>query len=347
MSTFSHVLTSGMPLNNYKGVDSAITQRPTSTALLAIDSEDRYKTYLQYSQATLTNGGYKSPYDFVIEKNESLMNGFFTRLGLTEVNFPWIVPNVNKRTQRITFVYGAGGPLSINTITLRSGFRTPAQLAIDLQTAIRAIDPINLAAFTITYGIFTNGTASVESQVPIFEFKSNNPLVNFTFARMQYNSTSYPYGPENKQLFDLLGLDEDATLIGSDYIHGGATFCQAIRYIDIVCSQLVNNQALKDTMSQTITRDSLCRLYIESPSTPSNVPCNSATFCPVGCAPFQLYKDFNTPKQINWLPNQPIAGSLRFQVYDDGGVLLSEALGEENTALNKIDWSMTLLVSEN
>lgn len=346
MSSFTHVLTSGMPLNNYKGVDSAITQRPTATALLAIDSEDRYKNWLQYSEATLSSG-YKSPYDFTIEKNESLMNGFFTRIGITEVNFPWIVPNINKRTQQIIFAYSAGGPIVVNTISFRSGFRTPAQLASDLQTAIRAIDVVNLAGFTVTYGIFTNGTASTLSQVPIFEFKSNNPLVNFTFSRMPYNSSLYPYGPENKQLFDLLALDEDATVVGSDYIHGGSTFCQAIRYIDIVCSQLVNNQALKDTMSQTVARDSLCRLYIESPSNPSNVPCNSATFCPPGCAPFQLYKDFNTPKQINWLPNQPIAGSLRFQVFDDNGILLSEAIGDSNIILNKVDWSMTLLVSEN
>jgi hypothetical protein len=335
-----------MPLNNYKGVDSAITQRPTATALLAIDSEDRYKNWLQYSQATLTTG-YKSPYDFAIEKNESLMNGFFTRLGLTEVNFPWIVPNVNKRTQDIVFAYSAGGPIAVSTISLRSGFRTPAQLASDLQAAIRAIDPVNLGIFTVTYGIFTNGTATTLSIVPIFEFKSNNPLVVFTLARVPYNSAGYPYGPENKQLYDLLALDDDTTAIGLDYFHGGATFCQAIRYVDIVCSQLVNNQALKDTMSQTVARDSLCRLYIESPSTPSNVPCNSATFCPAGCAPFQLYKDFNTPKQINWLPNQPIAGSLRFQVFDDNGILLSEAVGDSNIVLNKIDWSMTLLVSEN
>lgn len=346
MAHISHVLTSGMPLSNYRAVDPAITQRPTSTALLAIDSEDRYKNYLDYSEASVAN--YKSPYDFAIEKNESLMNGFFTRLALTEINFPWVVPNINKRTRTIIFEYYiAAGPANGELIQLASGFRTPAQIASDLQAKIRAIDPVNLGAFTVTYGIFTNNTPTTESQLPLFEFKSNNPLITFNFQRMTYNSVLYPYGSQNKQLFDLLGLNDDASLGAFDYICGNSTFCQAIRYIDIVCSQLVNNQALKDTMSQTVARDSLCRLYIESPSTPSNVPCNSATFCPVGCAPFQLYKDFNTPKQINWLPNQPIAGSLRFQVYDDGGALLSEALGETGTALNKIDWSFTLLVSEN
>jgi hypothetical protein len=342
----SHITHTGVTLANYKGIDSAITQRPTSTALLAIDSEDRYKDWNEYF--TSNGSTYKSPYDFTIEKKESLMNGFFTRLGLTEINFPWIVPNINKRTQSIIFSYTVGGgPQNRHTITLRSGFRTPAQLATDLQVAIRAIDPVNLGAFTVTYGIFTNDTASTLSLIPIFEFKSNNILVLFYFYRMPYNSVAYPYDSQNKQLIDLLALDYDPTGVGGQYAYGGATFCQAIRYIDIVCSQLVNNQALKDTMSQTIARDSLCRLYIADPSTPSNVPCNSATFCPIGCAPFQLYRDFNTPKQINWLPNQPIGGSLRFQVFDDGGILLTEALGDTNEKNNKIDWSMTLLVTEN
>ena len=348
MSRISHT---GVTLPNYKGVDTAITQRPTSTALLAIDSEDRYKDWTEYYAATPTN--FKSPYDFVIEKKESLMNGFFTRLGVTEVNFPWVVPNVNRRTNKIRFLYNttAGlGPFTEVLITLRSGFRTPSQLASELQTIIRAIPEPLLATFTVTYGVFTLGGA-IQSAVPIFEFASNNPPVVFRWERMIPNSTDYPFGPESKQLVDLLGLDKPEPLTPTtgfgNFAYGGATFCQAIRYIDIVCSQLVNNQALKDTMSQTVARDTLCRLYIADPSTPSNVPPNSSTFCPIGCAPFQLYRDFSTPKQINWLPNQPIGGSLRFQVFDDNGDLLSEALGDQSTAINKVDWSMTLLVTEN
>lgn len=346
MSVISHHSALALPV--YKGIDSAITQRPTSSAIFAIDSEDRYKDWTTYHAAT--PGNFRSPYDFVIEKKESMMNGFFTRLAVTEVNFPWIVPNINKRTQTVKFKYsttGIVGPYTEVVISLRSGFRTPAQLATDLQIAIRAIPEPLLNTFTVTYGIYTAGTPTTQSLVPIFEFKSNNVLVTFTFDRMTPNSSAYPYGAENKQLVDLLGLDFDRTGVGGQYAYGGATFCQAIRYIDIVCSQLVNNQSLKDTMSQTIARDSLCRLYLADPSTPSNVPTNSSTFCPIGCAPFQLYRDFNTPKQINWIPNQPIGGSLRFQVFDDNGVLLSEALGDSNTAINKIDWSMTLLVTEN
>ena len=68
---------------------------------------------------------------------------------------------------------------------------------------------------------------------------------------------AYDYA-RSKQLFDVLGFSTENT---GYYLNGmgGPTLCQSIRYIDIVCSQLTNNQALKDTMSQEIARDVLCR----------------------------------------------------------------------------------------
>jgi hypothetical protein len=59
------------------------------------------------------------------------------------------------------------------------------------------------------------------------------------------------------------------------------------------------------------------------------------------------------PKQIQWIPNQNIPGFLQFQVYDDNGDLLDEAISETVDDIFRLrgagatDWSMTLLVSEN
>ena len=63
-----------------------------------------------------------------------------------------------------------------------------------------------------------------------------------------------------------------------------------------------------------------------------------------------IYRNFTTPKQIQWIPNQPIPGYLRFQVYDDAGALLSESTGlsyDLDSQYGNLDWSMTLQVSEN
>jgi hypothetical protein len=131
----------------------------------------------------------------------------------------------------------------------------------------------------------------------------------------------------------------------------GYTFCQFSRYLDIVCYQLTNNQALKDQTSQTVARDMLCRLYLGDGNLPCNINAGDANFCPPGCAPFTIYRDFASPKQIQWIPNQPIPGFLRFEIFDDTGAPVNEALTDiigtaENGAAAYLDWSMTMQVSE-
>jgi hypothetical protein len=337
----SHITHTGVTLANYRGVDSAITQRPTSTALLAIDSEDRYESYTQ-SRVVSTSFYNWNPYNFVIEKKQSLMSGFFTRLGVTEVVFPWTIGNINAKTNKINFTYTIASVATTVTIALDEGFYLPSQIASALQTAIRAIDA-SLVGVTVTYGV--DAVAGTNAVKPIFQVRSPGilgPFINFT--PMTNNSSLYPYDAKTKQLFDLLGFS-DINSVDAKTQTGGETFCQATRYIDIVCSQLVNNQALKDTMSQPVARDSLCRLYLVDPSTPSNTPPTSSTFCPPGCAPFTIYRDFNSPKMINWIPNQPVGGSLRFEVYDDNGDILSDSISALEG--NKTNWSLTLLVTEN
>jgi hypothetical protein len=70
---------------------------------------------------------------------------------------------------------------------------------------------------------------------------------------------------------------------------------------------------------------------------------NGITFCPPGCEPLTIYRNFTNPKQIQWIPNQNIGGFLQFQIYDDTGVILSDTIGNNGG----VDWSMTILVSEN
>ena len=100
-------------------------------------------------------------------------------------------------------------------------------------------------------------------------------------------------------------------------------------------------------MTQITARDSLCRIYLNSaPGVTSTVPADNAAFCPPGCAPTVIYRDYSNPKQIAWMPNQGVPGYLTFQVYDDAGDLLTNSvqLGwDENYSS---DWSMTMLVSE-
>jgi len=318
------------PLPDTNSRQVAQTIRMPSTALLTIDSEDRHTNY---EDARFSN---VSPYNFTISKTESLMSGFITRIGVSEVVFPWAVPNINPKTCTINYTYTIDGTPTNGTLTLAQGFYNPGQLA----TAIQQGFPGPLG-FTMTYGT---------GNKPAF-FYSVGDGNTIAFQPMVYNSPAfggtpaYPYPDTTKQLFDLLGF-ADGNTEQVEAGSGGYTLCQPIRYVDFVCNQLTNSQAQKDQTSQTVARDMLCRLYLATaPGQTSTIGPNVTGFCPPGCAPTILYANFNTPKQIQWIPNQNIPGFLQFQVYDDTGQLLDGSFPAVNLG-RYLDWSMTMLVSE-
>jgi hypothetical protein len=349
-----------LPTRNYAGIDSAITQRPVSGAILGIDSEDRF-TDMTQARDIIGNLSLPiiSPYSFTITKATSILNGFFTRIGVTEVMFPWTIPNVNRRTRQILVKYQVGaGPIAQVELVLPTGFYTPSQLASAIQIGVRAIDA-SLNAFTITYGtgapleVPPPYASAVTSSIPAFTYATNVAGTTIAFLPMPAPSTAYTPGgldynfpAYTRQLFDVLGFTSGNYIL-QELFYGGYTLCQAVKYVDIVCTQITNNQALKDNSSQVVNRDMLCRLYVADPSSPSNVDCKSSTFCPAGCMPFTIYRNFATPKYIQWLPNQPVPGVLKFEVYSDDGSLLTDIDTNLLNGYGRTDWAITLLVSEN
>ena len=328
------------PLPDTNARSPSITVRPSSTALLTIDSEDRYSNY------TDAGANPTSPYNFAIRKSENLMAGFFTRLAVTEVNFPWTIPNINKKTDKIVVIYIIAGTPATTIITIPKGFYTPSQLASQIQTAVANLNPA-LSTFQFEYGrAYVPGISGEE---PVFAWDTGSNANIVGFSRIQSDSQDYPYPDTTKQLFELLGFDA-SVLTPIRYGQGGYTFCQAIRYIDIVCNQITSVASLKDNTSQPVVRDMLCRLYLgdgggtgQSTTRPTD-----PTFCPPGCMPMTIYRAFPHPKQIAWIPNQNIGGFLQFSVYDDSGDLLGNSIADPITTYNQdTNWSMSLLVSEN
>ncbi len=309
------------------------TIRQPSTALLTIDSDDRFPSYT--AKRASVPGGYNwSPYSFQISKSSSLMNGFITRLGVSEINFPWCVPNINPKTNKIKIGYstvGASGPFAYGTVSVPIGFYTPTAFAAVFQSLGRSVTG-SLSGFVFTYNTVT----------PQFVYNSGSSSVWVSIAPMDYNSAAYPYNNNTRQLFDMLGLSTKNTTPGTNNVgaQGGVSFLQAIHYVDIVCSQLTYNQPLKDGTSQPIGRDALCRLYVANGEI--NVATTATPIFP-GNIPTTLYNDYTTPKQIQWTPNQPITSGLVFDVFDDQGDPLQQSMP---TGVLPNDWNITLLVSE-
>ena len=300
--------------------DRGITIRPSSTAVFAVDSFDRYNT------PTESQFGITGPYSFQITRNQALLNGFFRRIAMTEIVFPYYIPNINPKTKSIKVIYDGGAAA---TLTLTEGFYTPTALATALQSALIS-GGFTGAGTTIVY---VNGRFTID-------------------VGAGHDLILYPVNTNEFGLFDLLGGTADWINPGGQTLTGKVTRCRYTEFVDIVCSQLTYNQDLKDTSTtNTFSRDILARIYLECeneqpiPVNIAGTPTNVQDTIP-GTYPFTIYRKFPHPKQIQWNNEQPI-GNLLFEVYDDRGVLLSGNGTGNNGDFIFPDWRMTLLISEN
>ena len=206
--------------------DEGKTIRFPATALLTIDSEDRFK-----SAADKRSALGSSPYDFTISPGNggrSILGGFIRRMGVSEVQFPWCVPNVNRQSNTMNVAWDGGGPAGTATITLDTGFYTPHELAAAIETEVSALSA-SLAGFTIQYSDSLN--------LPVFYYDTHNAFINVGFSPVPVSSTNN-ITSQTRQLFDLLGFTT-LNITPFPSARGLSTFCQFTRYIDIECAQLV------------------------------------------------------------------------------------------------------------
>jgi len=285
--------------------EKATPIRYPSTANLMVDSADRNK------------GVYPLCNNFLIAKNQSIMNGFFTRVGTTEVVFEWNTPNVSELAGTIDYVVGEGFAETFNL----SGFFTVEEL-VDAIVA-------NCNNYTVDTGITWSAVGIFGAGV---QFNLAGPgVADGTIWAIE--------GP----IIAELNINNGQPIITSDFAGGvssadvlaSAVDLRPVRYIDIVCTQLTNNQAVKDASTAQNVRDVLCRWYFDY----DNQNLVDAYGFPIlmGYTPFYIRRIFNPPKQIQWQSNVPI-GQMAFQLYDNTGKLL--------TVNSKTDFLMTLQASE-
>lgn len=286
---------------DYAPKEIATPIRVPSTANLMIDSADR------------ASG---SAWNFQIVKQKSILNGFFTRIGTTEVVLEWCEENVSSALGNTTISFDISGiaPNTYNgtqTISVLSGFYTAAEMMNEI------VDRLNDLSGT-------TGT---------------------TWAMVQYQAGYYLEATDaffeigTERLAVQLDLDNAVSVSLSATETGVIPNCPDLRpyrYIDFVSPVLTYAQDVKDSSTATFDRDVLCRWYF---SYDEQAPLDAYGF-PIlmGYTRFCLRRIFNPPKQIKWDTNLPI-GNLNFQVFNDDGILLPVSSDRSN-------WLMTLQVSE-
>lgn len=289
-------------MSTFLPAEKGTTIRMPSTANLMIDSTDR-------------DTRFASPANFQITRPQALLNGFFTRIGTTEVVLEYNSFNIS------------GATLTVDV----SGGATPTYAAFAGNYTVA-----NLMDFVAAR--LTNALAG--STWAIVPFNGGN---GFPGARIALTSATPVAFQLRGKVAELLGIDGISYIT---YNTNGGPFVRMnvdlrpFRYLDFVSPELTYNQDLKDSSTALGVRDVLCRWYMAWDQAPEYDVYGFPIL--MGYKPFQLRRIFSPPKQIRWDNIQPL-GNLTFQVFDNTGSLatLTSSTGQYQT-----NWLMTLQISE-
>ena len=283
--------------------EKGVTIRQPSTANFLIDARDGVS-------------GTGSASNFIIAPPQSLLNGFFTRIGVPEMALEWSEPNVSAAKNNNTIQYDVSG-FPIQNLTIPDGFYTAQTALVALNKALTdASGGVGSLIWTLAGA---NGVATL------------TPSSGTAQARL---GGSVP---------KILGLQPPPTQ-PFNYSAPGAAIAtnpslvdlRPFRYIDFVSNELTYNQSLKDATTSRRNRDVLVRWYFDWDEQPNYDGFGFPIL--MGYTPFKARRQFNTPKQSKWEPNMPI-GQLSFQVFPDAGrdapIIMDFSL-----------WEMTLQISE-
>jgi hypothetical protein len=330
-------------------------------AILAISSTDRYTANFgnasqPYSNTLEALYFATPPYsnDFQITSPGALMNGYIDKIIISQIqlqyNLPTVMPNIND--EFVIFYESAVGSSSfiLTTFAIPFGFYTPDELAAMLQIQLGSYVDSN---FTVSY---QQNTPSL-GIVPGFVFLSNTGRRFYFPAPSDYTPTPSEL-TNTLKLYRLMGINLINSFPETEHTSSTPPEFLYTPYIDIYSDALTNYQKLKDTDSSTSRRKGLiARIYLSgvgNPQITSNAFVNQddLTIVPstaLGCNPFVLTYDLNTPKIINWSPDTAV-NSLDFQMRDCYGDLLfnynpSTSPGQAADVFNT-EFQMTLLCVE-
>jgi hypothetical protein len=298
------------------GQDPGKTQRAQASAFLCVDSFDRNQTAeeAQVVRQPINN--------FVLTKRQPFVSGYFNRIGLTELRFPFSTPNINARNNKIVFLDASNVSF---TITVPEGFYTPSELATELDNQLTT--DISGQTWAVTY----------EDTEASFQIVSN---ANFVVQPFNYGTKRTLRG-----LFYMLNgqtLAPATTWISSPMPNMAYT-----QYVDVVSRTLTQFQTTKDNS----TRDNqvtaiIARIYLNNYSS-EGVGQGDATagIYWSGCRPALVYRFYNVPKYSSWSPGQFI-DQIDIQLLDDCGELLY--YGAPGLAqFSNNDFQLTFHCSEN
>lgn len=266
-----------------------ISTRPPASAHLLVSSTDRYNDYFSRLAFPTTASTWKT------NKYNNILNGYFTRLAITQLNFLWNIPTiVDGKNDVLTLIFDNDEPSEvIMTIGLPGGFYTPTELAAAFETAVTTHPDYD------SNWVFT------------CDFIDNHFVLDvdtgYTLIISPPPDTPGAIDPADSaelRLCYTMGFTNANFEPAETQVTGIPTMLYT-RYIDICSNKLTQFQRVKDaaTLPQNLTSDQIARVY----AVPPNVWINPEQTTNVTFSqPWNMTIDYNTPKHIKWDVNQAI-----------------------------------------
>lgn len=314
--------------------EKVFTIRQPQSALLLIDSRDRAVidktgTYPKSAQ----NGTYNN---YRISNQKLTGFGEIKRIGVSEVLFPWLTPNVNPYTQLLVITGYSGlappAPRYISYyILLTEGFYSASSIADP--DGFPGTGPLaNQLNENLKY-VETNAPATfgAETWTVFYDNKLRNIIISN--LAVEFAITTVPVGQGNLNgstgLDTLLGLTtyQFETLTDDRLTNqtiGGYPSMTYTQYIDVCSNALCKFQKLRDSLTQFTYTNIICRIYLASPTNMSSDPFGISP-----CPSFTV--KYPNMKWIEWNPDQMI-GEIDIQYFDDSGNPLYIPVGAQDSA---------------
>jgi len=310
-----------------------VVSRTEATQLLVLDSKNR--------SVSGQPGGppISQPWNtFRLQRPQSLMQTYATRIAVTEIRFPWYIPNITTNNNKLYISNGFGAGEFI-TITLPPSFYTPAQIVTEVNQQIQASTLAGITELSYNDSLqtytFTQGGAdpwglffidpTLDNQISQANYESSANLcktLGFTFY--QSNGSNIGEG-------------------GYFSFTGNPTESLYTEYIDIVSEKLNYYSDQKDGSSDPLTSQALvCRLYLADEVSLGQ---NEGSFF----QPFLIHRQFKTSKTLMW-NKDAVVDWLDISVYDAWGQLVplpTINYGSTTTQGSYPNFQLTLLATEN
>jgi len=259
------------------------------------------------------------------------MNAYATRIGVSEVRFPYYIPNVNASNNKIWITaYNTLGTGSLYQITVNPGFYSGVSLATALTSIIQG---------AATYGSYTvlagaNAPFSLTSY-PFFLFSSASQMIYDPTLSNTLGSILYAYNPStgnpavsatppteeeynnNPSLCSLMGFAYQQVAGFTPALNITPFACRITTmtytdYIDIVSDKFNQYASARDGSSDSLfNRSLICRLYL-SDEAGAGLDLTQ---------PFTIYRQFQNPKMVEWNKEASVDW-LDIALYDEYGELL-------------------------